>query len=56
MKSCNSELSIDNVDILTKTHRSVTHLMTLEALHIKAIKPCLNTKDEYRSRILTIKL
>jgi len=30
--------------------------MTLEALIIKAIKPTLNTKDEYRSRTLTIKL
>jgi len=44
--------SVTHVDILTTTHRSVTHLMTLEALHIKAIKPCLNTKDEYRSRVL----
>ena len=49
-------ISMDNVSVLTKTNRSVYHLMTLEALFIKEIKPNLNTKDEYRSRSLTIKL
>ena len=30
--------------------------MTLEALFIKDIKPSINTKDEFRSRALTIKI
>jgi len=33
-------------------HVSTYHLMTLEALYIKSIKPSINTKDEYRSRAL----
>jgi len=37
-------------------HVSTYHLMTLEALYIKSIKPSINTKDEYRSRALTIKI
>ena len=31
------------------------HVLTLEALYIKAINPELNTKNEYKSRDLTIK-
>ena len=56
MRSCNELLTMENVNIIAKTNRSANHLMTLEALNIKAIKPNLNTKDEYRSRTLTIKL
>lgn len=55
-RSCECELSIENVKILTTTFKSVYHLMTLEALFIDAIKPGLNTKDEFRSRALTIKI
>ena len=29
--------------------------MTLESLYIRAIKPTINTKDEYKSRTLVIK-
>ena len=44
--SCNKELSMNNVKIITSTFRSITFLMTLEALHINEIKPSLiNTKD-----------
>ena len=32
------------------------HLTTLEALCINEINPSLNTKDEYRSRALVIKI
>ena len=43
------DITSDNVDILDRTIRSACHLMTLEALHIKAIKPCPNsTKDEQK--------
>ena len=33
-----------------------SHLLTLEALWIDELKPTLNTKDEFRSKTLTIKL
>ena len=36
--------------------RSITKLLTLEALYIDKEKPTLNTRDEYRSRPLTIRL
>ena len=37
--------------------RSITRLiMTLEALWINHLKPSINTKDEYRSRTLVIKI
>ena len=32
------------------------YLLTLEALHIRELKPQINTKDEYKSRELMIKL
>ena len=50
------DITIDDVEIIAQTSKSENHLMTLEALHIKNIKPSLNTKDEYKSRTLTIKL
>ena len=31
-------------------------LLTLEALHIRKERPSINTRDEFRSRKLTIKL
>ena len=34
---------------------NLSKLLTLEALFIKEINPSLNTKDEYRSRTLTLK-
>ena len=42
--------------ILMTTFKSVYHLNALEALFIDAIKPGLNTKDDFRSRLLTIKI
>ena len=53
MRSCNEILTTENVNIIAKTNRSANRLLTLEALNIKAIKPNLNTEDEYRSRKLT---
>ena len=44
-----------DVRILASSNRGIEHLLTLEALYIREIKPELNTKDEYRSRELTIK-
>ena len=56
MNICRTCFTIDDVSILAVSKRSISHLMTLEALFIKSIKPELNTKDEYRSRTLIIKL
>ena len=50
----NTIISLDNVKVLTKCY-SDKKLLTLEALFIKQIKPELNTKDEFRSRVLTLK-
>ena len=55
-KDCDRELTMENVEILCARSKSVVHLLTLEALFINAIKPNLNTKDEFRSRTLVIKL
>ena len=41
--------------ILVSSNRGMGHLLNLEALHIREIKPELNMKDEYQSRELTIK-
>ena len=46
----------DDVIILQSTARSIPFLETLEALWQREIKPTINTKDEYRSRELTIHL
>ena len=51
-------LDIENfekqVNVLA-TSNSIIKLMTLEALFIKQFHPVLNTKDEYKSRTLTLK-
>ena len=47
----------DNCKILAASTRdSESYLLTLEALWIDELKPALNTKDEFRSKVLTIKL
>ena len=56
MRECNSVLTMDDVTILCTSTKSICNLMTLEALYIENIKPCLNTKDEYRNRSLVIKI
>ena len=55
MEQCGVSLKEDNVTILASTSRGDKYLMTLEALFIQEIKPKLNTKDEFKSRILTLK-
>ena len=47
------ELFHDNVKILGKNKGE--KLLSLEALFINKFKPTLNSKDEYRSRTLTLK-
>ena len=45
----------DDVTILGSNCKGEKYLLTLEALFQNDIKPSLNTKDEYKSRTLTIK-
>ena len=47
---------MDDVKIIAASRKSEYNLMALEALCIKAIKPTINTKDEYKSRTLVIKI
>ena len=45
---------ITDMAILHKTTRSIEFLETFEALYIREINPKLNTRDEWKSRELTI--
>ena len=56
MKWCRAKCTLDNTSILASTSRGVVHLLTLEALYIEELKPTINTKEEFRSRTLTIKI
>ena len=56
LTNCKTTLSVEDVDILHQTARGESFRLTLEALHIRERKPTINTKDEYRTRELTIKL
>ena len=53
---CRSTITEEYVEILQTSSRGEVHLLTLEALNIREKKPAINTKDEYRSRELIIKL
>ena len=55
MEQCGVSLKKENDTMLASTSRGNTYLMTLEAFFIQEIKPKLNTKDELKSRILTLK-
>ena len=55
MKWCRAKCTLEDTSILASTSRGVVHLLTLEALYIEELKPTLNTKEEFRSRTLTIK-
>ena len=54
--NCNKEISIDDFSIIGMSTKGEQHLMTLEALFIKDLKPELNKKDEYKSRALVLKI
>ena len=55
-EQCDVELTIDHISIIDQSFVSLEYLMTLEALWIDEIKPTLNTKDEYKSHQLVIKI
>ena len=49
-------LSMDDVEIIASSSISEDFLMTLEALYINQLKPKFNTKDEYKSHALTLRI
>ena len=51
LEKCVGSFALENVDILGSTSRGEMHLLTLEALWIREVKPYLNTQDTMRSRI-----
>ena len=55
MTQCNCTFTMDDVKILATSTCSEANLLTLEAIMIGTHKPSLNTKDEFKSRTLTIK-
>ena len=55
MERCNVTIDHRNIDIIGSTTRGEKSLLTLEALHQRTLNPSINTKDEYKSRTLTIK-
>ena len=55
IKLCECKLGEDCVKILGSSHKGDLSLQTLEALWIRELRPEINTKDEWRSRELSIK-
>ena len=56
LSQCSTTITEENVDILKTSSQGEYYLLTLEALHTRELKPQINTKDEYKSRELMIKL
>ena len=56
LNKCDTTITEEQVKILHTTTQGENHLLTLEALHIREKRPSINTKDEYRSSELIIKL
>ena len=53
---CKSQIENDCISVLDTTTNSDSFLLTLEAIWIRDIKPKINTKDEFRSRELIIRI
>ncbi|XP_066927934.1 uncharacterized protein [Clytia hemisphaerica] len=56
MRCCKRKPEFEDLEILVSTIKGEVHLLTIEALFIREIKPDLNTKDEFKSRQLLIKI
>ena len=54
LETCIDGITQDSVDILGSTSKGEVHLLTLEALWIRELKPFLNTQDTMRSRDLKL--
>jgi len=55
LASCEIDGIESDMSIICATHKGETHLLILEALWIKEVKPEINVKDEYKSRVFIIK-
>ena len=55
-EACECEFTMDDVDIIKSSSKSMYHLMTLEVLLIRSIKPNINTRDESKRIILSLKI
>ena len=53
---CKNKIDNDSISVLDTTTNSDSFLLTLEAIWIRDIKPKINTKDEFRSRELIIRI
>ena len=56
LSQCSTTINEENVDILKTSSGGQYYQLTLEALHIKELKPQINTKDECKSNKLMIQL
>ena len=56
LSQCGTTITEENMDILQTSSRGEYYLLTLEALHIRGLKPQTNTRNEYKSREIMIKL
>ena len=54
LETCIDGITQDSVEILGSTSKGEVHLLTLEALWIRELKPFLNTQDTMRSRDLKL--
>ena len=52
---CGTKVVMEHAQVLDCTIRNDGVLLTLEALHIRELRPSINTRDEYRARKLTLK-
>ena len=52
---CGTRVGIQQTEILDFTTRSDSILLSLEALYIRELQPKINTRDEYRSRELSLR-
>ena len=56
LEKCQIRADENCINILAATHKGESSLLALEALWIRELKPEINTKDEFKSRELIIKV
>lgn len=58
LRACGTlnSVGVNDIEILAQSTRGTAYLMTLEALWQQELRPTINTKKEWKSRELTIKL
>ena len=55
MEECDVKMDMKDIVILGSFTTGEKQLLTLEALYQKQLNPSIDTNDEYKSRLLTIK-